>query len=117
MPTPWWQTRLRLGKGWTTTLRSPKRHDPATWGNLVSKPGADARSGALQNATLPGVDGQHFESFAPDSRCGAALYGSAGPPAHYSAYDVSGQNYRCHYRQLRTVAKYRVHSKIETASH
>ena len=25
-------------------------------------------------------------------------WSNAGPPAHYSAYDESGQNYRCHYR-------------------
>src|SRR6266571_363151 len=98
MPIPCWQTRLRLGKGSTTTLRSPQCHDPAAWGNLVGKPGADARVGASQDATLSGADSQHLESFTPDSSCGAALRSSVGPPAHYSTYDVSGPDCRCHYR-------------------
>ena len=40
-----------------------------------------------------------FLTLAPNrERAATIAWGSAGPPAHYSAYDGSGQNYRCHYR-------------------
>lgn len=59
----------------------------------------------------------HFLTLALNQdRAVTIAWSNAGPPAHYSTYDGAGQTTAAIIDQLRTLVKYRVHSKIETVS-
>ena len=82
----------------------------------MGQPRPNAGGGNPQDATVSGADHQYPESLAADCGRGAAVDGSASPPAHYRAGDLPGQAAVAVIDQIRAVAKHRLQSKIETAA-